>query len=143
MSLERNSFDLNDGGAPSRADGSNTFIRIVAWGQTMAHLPQSMQMSGSQIGISWAIARFSYCAVAGRERAVDGECRHRQQVALAGHQPGRDPGRRSPGASAGRALLDASTAPSPSDGISTRARAASEASIAAKLRSTIVAPRRP
>ena len=29
----------------------------------MAHLPQSMQMSGSQIGISWAIARFSYCAV--------------------------------------------------------------------------------
>ena len=25
----------------------------------MAHLPQSMQIAGSQIGISWAIARFS------------------------------------------------------------------------------------
>ena len=38
-------------------------MRMVAWGQTMAHLPQSMQMSGSQIGISVAMARFSYFAV--------------------------------------------------------------------------------
>ena len=30
-----------------------------ACGQTMAHLPQSMQIVGSQIGISWAMARFS------------------------------------------------------------------------------------
>ena len=52
MSFERNSFDLNDGGAPARADGSNTFMRMTACGQTIAHLPQSMQMSGSQIGIS-------------------------------------------------------------------------------------------
>ena len=59
MSLERNAFDLNDGGAPSSTAGWYTFIRIVQCGQTMAHLPQSMQMSGSQIGISWAIARFS------------------------------------------------------------------------------------
>ena len=29
----------------------------------MAHLPQSMQIAGSQIGISWAIARFSYFVV--------------------------------------------------------------------------------
>ena len=34
-----------------------------ACGQTIAHLPQSMQIVGSQIGISWAIARFSYFAV--------------------------------------------------------------------------------
>ena len=63
MSLERKSLDRNDGGAPSSADGSNTFILIVACGQTMAHLPQSMQMSLSQMGISWAMARFSYWAV--------------------------------------------------------------------------------
>ena len=43
--------------------GGNTFIRIVACGQTIAHLPQSMQIDGSQIGIIWAIARFSYRAV--------------------------------------------------------------------------------
>ena len=59
MSLERNDFDRNVSGAPARASGSYTFMRMVACGQTMAHLPQSMQMSGSQIGISWAIARFS------------------------------------------------------------------------------------
>ena len=29
----------------------------------MAHLPQSMQMGSSQIGICWAIARFSYLVV--------------------------------------------------------------------------------
>ncbi len=29
----------------------------------MAHLPQSMQIDGSQIGIIWAIARFSYLVV--------------------------------------------------------------------------------
>jgi len=46
-------------GAPSRASGGNTFIRIAAWGQTMAHLPQSMQIEGSQMGISAAMARFS------------------------------------------------------------------------------------
>ncbi len=34
-------------------------MRMAACGQTMAHLPQSMQIDGSQIGISWAIARFS------------------------------------------------------------------------------------
>src|SRR5688572_28165209 len=63
MSFERKSFDLNVAGAPASAAGSKTFIRIAAWGHTMAHLPQSMQMSGSQIGMSWAIARFSYLAV--------------------------------------------------------------------------------
>ena len=50
-------------GAASTAAAGNTFIRIVAWGQTMAHLPQSMQIAGSQTGIIWAIARFSYLAV--------------------------------------------------------------------------------
>src|SRR6188472_98984 len=106
MSLERKSLDWNDGGALARAEGSNTFMRIVACGQTMAHLPQSMQMSGSQIGISWAIARFPYRA--GRERAVDGERRHRKEVTFAGHQAGRDPGdevRRGRGKDAFDALL--------------------------------------
>ena len=50
--------------AHSSADVGNTFIRIVACGHTIAHLPQSMQIVGSQIGIIRAIARFSYLVVA-------------------------------------------------------------------------------
>ena len=46
----------------ARAAVGKTFIRIVACGQTMAHFPQSMQIGGSQTGISWAMARFSYFA---------------------------------------------------------------------------------
>ena len=46
-------------GRRPRASGGKTFMRMAACGQTMAHLPQSMQMSGSQIGISVAMARFS------------------------------------------------------------------------------------
>ena len=46
-----------------RPSVGKTFIRIVACGQTIAHLPQSMQIVGSQIGICWAIARFSYFVV--------------------------------------------------------------------------------
>ena len=34
-------------------------MRIAAWGQAIAHLPQSMQSAASQSGISWAMARFS------------------------------------------------------------------------------------
>ena len=44
--------------SPPTTPGSYTFMRIAAWGHTIAHRPQSMQMSGSQIGISAAI-RFS------------------------------------------------------------------------------------
>src|SRR6266540_5367065 len=47
-SREANVFDWNDSGAASRSAGSNTFIRIAAWGHAMAHLPQSMQIDGSQ-----------------------------------------------------------------------------------------------
>ncbi len=36
---------------------------MAACGQTMAHLPQSMQIVSSQTGICWAIARFSYLVV--------------------------------------------------------------------------------
>ena len=62
-SRERNSLCRKSAGAASTAAVGNTFIRIVACGQTIAHLPQSMQIAGSQIGIIWAIARFSYFAV--------------------------------------------------------------------------------
>ena len=62
-SRERNSLWRKSAGAASTAAVGNTFIRIVACGQTIAHLPQSMQMAGSQIGIFWAIARFSYFVV--------------------------------------------------------------------------------
>ena len=49
--------------APGTCDVGKTFIRIDACGQTMAHLPQSMQMVGSQTGICWAMARFSHLVV--------------------------------------------------------------------------------
>ena len=51
------------GGAPARAEGSKTLLRITACGQTNAQRPHSMQMSGSQIGISCAMLRFSSRAV--------------------------------------------------------------------------------
>ena len=62
-SRDLNSLCRKSAGAPSTADVGNTFIRMVAWGQTMAHLPQSMQIDGSQIGSIWAMARFSYFVV--------------------------------------------------------------------------------
>ena len=62
-SLERNSLWRKSAGADSTAADGKTFILIVACGQTIAHLPQSMQILGSQIGISWAMARFSYFVV--------------------------------------------------------------------------------
>ena len=39
-------------------------MRMAACGQTMAHLPQSMQIDSSQMGICCAMARFSHCVVA-------------------------------------------------------------------------------
>ena len=62
-SRDRNSLWRKSAGADSTEAVGKTFIRMVACGQTIAHLPQSMQMAGSQIGIIWAIARFSYFAV--------------------------------------------------------------------------------
>ena len=72
---------------PSDAAGSYTFIRIAACGQTRAHLPQSMQISGSQIGISARERALLVPGGPGRERAVDGQRADRQEVALAGEQP--------------------------------------------------------
>jgi hypothetical protein len=65
-------------------------IRIAACGHTIAHLPQSMQRSASQIGISVAIVRFSTRAVPVRERAVRRQSADRQQIAFTGKDPGRD-----------------------------------------------------
>ena len=139
-SCERNALGRKSAGAASTAAVGKTFIRIVACGQTMAHLPQSMQMSGSQIGISWAIARFSYCAVPVGNVPSTGS-------ALTGS---RSP---SPAISravtrcdeVGRVVRDGGvvaggssvTAPS----VDLARGAASERSIAAKLRSTIASPR--
>src|SRR5580765_3638248 len=62
-SRDLNSLWRKSTGAASTEAVGKTFIRIVACGQTIAHLPQSIQIDGSQIGIVWAIARFSYLAV--------------------------------------------------------------------------------
>ena len=58
-SLDRNGLVRKPSGVAAATSASKTFMRIVACGQTMAHLPQSMHTSGSQIGISLAIERFS------------------------------------------------------------------------------------
>jgi len=55
------SFQRNPSG--TAISGSKALNRIAAWGQTRAQRPQSMQMSGSQIGISSAMERFSHMAV--------------------------------------------------------------------------------
>ena len=39
-------------------------MRIAAWGQPSEQRPHWMQISASQIGMSKAIDRFSYCVVA-------------------------------------------------------------------------------
>ncbi len=57
------SFERKPAGAPASPPGSNTFILMAACGQTSAQRAQSMQISGSQIGISAAIERFSQRAV--------------------------------------------------------------------------------
>jgi hypothetical protein len=62
-SLPLKSIDLNVAGALAASEGSNTFARIAACGQTNAHLLHWMQIFSSHAGISSAIARFSHCAV--------------------------------------------------------------------------------
>src|SRR5262249_10546363 len=57
------SHALNVGGVFSRHFGSYALMRMTACGQTIAHLPHWMQVTGSQTGISVAMLRFSYCAV--------------------------------------------------------------------------------
>ena len=88
-SRDRNSLCRKPSGAPATAASGKTFIRIVAWGQTIAHLPQSMQIAGSQTGIFWAMARFSYFAVPVGNVPSTGQRADRQQVALAGDAAGR------------------------------------------------------
>ena len=55
------SFHKNPSGMAVPA--SKALKRMAAWGQTSAQRPQSMQISGSQIGISSAIDLFSHLAV--------------------------------------------------------------------------------
>ena len=73
---------------------------MAACGQTMAHLPQSMQMSGPRSASRWRWPA-SRTGRPGREAAVRGEGRHRQQVALAGHDHGASRAARTRGADVG------------------------------------------
>ena len=137
-SRERNSLCRKSAGAASTADEGNTFIRIVAWGQTIAHLPQSMQIAGSQIGIIWAIARFSYFVVPVGKVPSTGS-------ALTGSRSpspaiSRDVIRATKsGTSSGTGGVVARPLVTPPSG--TWARRSSEWSIAAKLRATVASPR--
>ena len=137
-SRERKSLDLKPSGAPARSAVGKTFIRIVAWGQTIAHLPQSMQMDGSQTGIVWAIARFSYFAVPVGNVPSTGR-------ALTGS--------RSPSPAMSRAVTRATKSGTPAGMAGTAGRSAaigpgvtfdrraSERSMASKLRATTASPR--
>ena len=140
-SRDFHSLSLKPSGAPSSADGSKTFIRIAAWGQTSAHLAQSMQIDGSQIGISCAMLRFSQRAVSVGNVPSTGNA---------------DTGSRSPwpaiifavtrctnsGASAGTGGRTCRS-PVASPGTGTSCSAASAASTAAKFRDRTVSPRLP
>ncbi len=113
-------------------------MRIVACGQTMAHLPQSMQTSGSQIGMVWAMARFSYLvvplgkvpstgsALTGSRSPSPAITREVKRATKSGTSTGT-------GGVVGRSLL---TLPS-----GTCARRSSELSMARKLRWTMASPR--
>ena len=57
------SVALKPSGALASSGGSKTFMRIVACGQPSEHSPHWMQIFGSQMGMSWAMLRFSYCVV--------------------------------------------------------------------------------
>ena len=134
-SFDRKALDLKPSGAAASSVGSYTFIRIVVCGHTAAQRPQSMQMSGSKMGISCAIERFSYLAVPVGKTPSTGSA---------------DTGNRSPspassrdvtrftnsGASSGTRCARRAVAVTVS-GTATCRSAASEASIAAKLRSTM------
>ncbi len=116
-------------------------MRMVACGQTIAHLPQSMQMSGSQTGISAASLRFSSLVVpVGNDPSIG--------IA--------DTGRRSPRPAIIAIVTrctksDSATAEASSSGATTgtslgtgtSASSLSARSIAALFRSTISDPRRP
>ena len=108
---------------------------MAACGQTIAHLPQSMHRSGSQIGISAAMVRFSYCDGAGGEGAVDRQRAHRQQVALAGDHPRGDPLRRSRGRRSRHRRRDGGRVAVAAAGTGTSCRFGRAASTAATLRS--------
>ena len=116
-------------------------MRIAVCGQTNAHLAQSMQISGSQIGISCAIERFSHFAVSVGKVPSTGSA---------------ETGRRSPrpasimavtrwtksGASSGTGGRRWRSPVTPS-GTGTSSRPSSAASTAAKFCSTTARPRLP
>ena len=91
-SRERNSLCRKSAGAASTAAVGNTFIRIVACGQTIAHLPQSMQIAGIPDRDHLGDRPLLVLRRPAREGAVDRERADRQLVAVAGHQARRDPG---------------------------------------------------
>ncbi len=113
-------------------------MRMAACGQTMAHLPQSMQSDGSQMGSSEASARFSQRAVSVGKAPSTGR-------ALTG--------RRSPSPASSRAVMRSTKSgtvsgttggrPNPAVtavGVGTAASAPRAASTAARLRSMTVGP---
>src|SRR5208282_1731924 len=140
-SLDRKGLDKNPSGAPASDSGAKTFMRMHACGQALAHLPQSIQISGSQIGISVAMALFSYWAVPEGKRPSAGKAETGNKSPLPAMilaVTWRTKSVAVPGTiSIGGAATVASA------GTTTGARCANAASTAAKLRSTMVLPRLP
>ena len=142
-SRERNGFDEEARRArrPRRPAGY-TFMRIAACGQTIAHLPQSMQSAGSQIGISCAMR-----ALLVARGARSGRCRRAaaretgQQVALPGEQRARSRAARSRAPPRARGARRATSERRAPPGIATRCSSPSARSTAARLRATTAGPR--
>ncbi len=82
---ERNDLVLKSSGATSSAAGSYAFIRIAAWGHTIARLPAvdaDVGLPDRDLGGELALLE---ARRAGGEGAVDGHGGHGEQIALAGH----------------------------------------------------------
>ncbi len=141
VSLRAYGTALNVAGARFIWSAGNAVMRIAACGQTSGQMPHCVQTASSQIGISWAMLRFSHCVVPVGNVPSTGSA---------------DTGRRSPlpssiiavtrctksgaaFATTGRRVNVASARP----GTLTSAIAASEPSTAAKLRASTVSPRLP
>ncbi len=141
VSLREYGTALNVAGARCISSGRNAVIRIAACGQTSGQIAHCVQIVSSQIGISWAMLRFSHCVVPVGNVPSTGIA---------------DTGSRSPLPSSiiavtrwtksgaafgtiGRRVNVESARP----GTLTSAIAASEASTAAKLRASTVSPRLP
>ena len=140
-SLRAQGTALKPGGARFSSSAGKTFMRIAACGHVSGQIAHCVQMVSSQIGISWAMLRFSHCAVPVGKVPSTGIAETGSRLPLPSSiiavtrctKSGAD------SATAERRVR----AESAWSGSGTSRNAASDASTAAKLRFSTVSPRLP